>query len=82
MPSSLGEDINNNMAKKQINKKNEDNSIDMAKAKKEMLTLFLFLLPILLIAFTEELITKVLLFFFEAVLLRNFIADKVQPTSP
>jgi len=42
-----------------------------------MLTLFLLLVPILIIAFTQELITKVLLFFYEGVLLANFIRDKL-----
>jgi len=42
-----------------------------------VLTLFLFLLPLLVIAFTQELITKWVLFFYEAVLLANFIRDKL-----
>ena len=46
------------------------------KAKKTILTLFLFLLPMVIIAFTNELFTKWLLFFYLAVLLKNFIDDK------
>ena len=61
-------------------KKEKDNK----KAKQDPvvrqyeLTLFLFLLPLLVIAFTQELITKWVLFFYEAVLLANFIRDKLE----
>jgi len=57
---------------------------DKKKVKKDpvlrqyVLTLFLFLLPLLVIAFTQELITKWTLFFYEAVLLANFIRDKME----
>ena len=47
------------------------------KLKKSILTLFLFLLPLLVIAYTNEFITKILLFFYLAVLLNNFIRDSV-----
>ena len=46
------------------------------KAKKTILTLFLFLLPILIMAYTPDYITKWLLFFYLAVLLKNFIDSK------
>lgn len=44
--------------------------------QKEVLTLFLFLLPILLMAYTQEMFTKIALFFYEAVLLQNYIVDQ------
>ena len=44
--------------------------------KKTILTLFLFLLPLVVMAFTQEMITKILLFCYLAVLLGNFISDK------
>ena len=46
------------------------------KDKKPILTLFLFLLPILILAYTPDIITKWLLFFYLAVLLKNFIDDR------
>jgi len=45
--------------------------------RKYILTLFLFLLPILVIAFTQELMTKIFLLCYEGVLLANFIRDKL-----
>lgn len=61
-----------------VKEKRKDNK---AKAdpivKQYMLTLFIFLLPLLIIAFTEEFITKILLFCYEGILLSNFIRDKL-----
>jgi hypothetical protein len=55
----------------------EENKKQMdPKAKKTILTLFLFLLPLLVIAFTNELFTKWMLFFYLAVLLKNFIDSR------
>ena len=54
------------------NKKDKDNG----SARKTVLTLFLFVLPMLVIAYTNEFITKALLFCYLAVLLSNFIRDK------
>jgi len=65
------------MAKIKENKK-IDGGLDINASRKVILTLFILLLPILIMAFTEELITKILLFFYEAVLLRNFIIDKTK----
>jgi hypothetical protein len=44
--------------------------------QKDVLTLFLFLVPILLMAYTQEIFTKIGLFFYEAVLLQNYITDQ------
>lgn len=57
----------------------EDQTSDIAKDKpkqKAVLTLFLFLLPILLMAYTNDFIVKIALFFYEAVLLQNYIMDR------
>jgi hypothetical protein len=51
------------------------------KMRKSMVTLFLFLTPLLVLAYTQEFITKCLLFFYLAVLLKNFIDDKSSDTS-
>jgi hypothetical protein len=51
------------------------------KMRKLMVTLFLFLTPLLVLAYTQEFITKCLLFFYLAVLLKNFIDDKSSDTS-
>jgi len=67
------------MVKKQTNKNIDLQRKDMNTSKKVVLTLFLLLLPVLIISFTQELMTKGLLFFYEAVLLRNFIIDKMKP---
>jgi len=71
--------INNKMAKLSKTNIKTNEQVDIATSRKVILTLFIFLLPILIIAFTEELITKILLFFYEAVLLRNFVIDKTKP---
>jgi len=65
------------MANKKINKDKARSKKTNPKVRKIILTLFLFLLPLLVIAFTEELMTKILLFFYEGVLLQNFIRDKI-----
>jgi len=67
------------MVNKKIVKKEEVKTSN-PKVKKTMLTLFLFLLPLLVIAFTQEFVTKVLLFFYEAILLKNFIEDTTKTT--
>ena len=54
----------------------EDKSKVNANEKKTVLTLFLFLLPVLVMAYTQEFFTKLLLFFYLGVLLVNFIRDK------
>jgi len=46
------------------------------KVDRTILTTFLFIMPLLIIAYTTDFFTKVLLFFYEAVLLYNFIRDK------
>jgi hypothetical protein len=46
--------------------------------RKTTMTLFLFLVPLLILAYTQDFITKCLLFFYLAVLLKNFISDKMQ----
>ena len=67
------------MAKEKLNKSNKEKDNINPKTKKMILTLFLFLLPLLILAFTKEFVTKVLLFFYLAVLLKNFISDKTKP---
>lgn len=57
-----------------IEENNKDNGND--QNRKIALTLFLFLLPALVIAYTQEFITKLLLFCYLGVLLINFIRDK------
>lgn len=52
--------------------KGKDNTTD----KKIVLTLFLFLLPVVIMAYTQEFFTKFLLFCYLGVLLVNFIRDK------
>jgi len=52
-----------------------DGTNDQAK-RKPVLTIFLFLMPILLLAYTSDFITKIALFFYEAVLLENYIMDR------
>ena len=64
------------MAKVKV-KNNKKVETDPVK-RQYMLTLFLLLVPVLIIAFTNELITKILLFFYEGVLLANFIRDKLE----
>jgi hypothetical protein len=58
----------------------EDQTSDNAEVQKPkqkaVLTLFLFLLPILLMAYSNDFITKIALFFYEAVLLQNYIMDR------
>ena len=49
---------------------------DKVYRQKEVLTLFLFLMPLLLIAYSSEFVVKIGLFFYEAVLLRNYIMDQ------
>jgi len=62
-----------------VNKKKNDKEVKPDPVVRQyVLTLFLFLLPLLVIAFTQELITKWVLFFYEAVLLANFIRDKME----
>jgi len=63
------------MAKEKITNKKKVKSDPVLR--QYMLTLFLFLLPILVIAFTQELMTKILLLCYEGVLLSNFIRDKL-----
>ena len=57
----------------------EDQTSDNAKAKpkqKAVLTLFLLLFPILLMAYSPDFIIKLGLFCYEAILLQNYIADR------
>ena len=68
------------MAKKKdaieiIEESEEIKKVDTTE-KKTVLTLFLFLLPVLVMAYTQEFFTKLLLFFYLGVLLVNFIRDK------
>lgn len=53
-----------------------NNGKDNNASKKVVLTLFLFLVPALVMAYTQEFFTKFLLFFYLGVLLTNFIRDK------
>jgi len=69
-------------------KKNKEKSVkiisktsDLVKAdesprQKEVLTLFLFLMPLLLMAYSSDMIIKIGLFIYEAILLRNYIMDQ------
>ena len=62
------------MAKAKVNK--VGNKSQMTKKKnKAVLTLFIILFPSLLIALTTNIIEKVLLFFYVAILIKNFIDD-------
>jgi hypothetical protein len=67
------------MAKKkqqiEVIEEEKSNKVADPKTKKTILTLFLFLLPLLVIGLTNELLTKWLLFFYIGVLLKNFIDD-------
>ena len=51
------------------------------ETQKEVLTLFLFLFPLLLMAYTNDFIVKAGLFIYEAVLLRNYIMDQYKKIS-
>ena len=59
--------------------KDKSNKVEEKKAnpksKKTILTLFLFLLPSLMMAYTSDPIMKIGLFFYLAVILKNFIED-------
>ena len=59
-----------------IEEEGEENKKDNTKDKKTVLTLFLFLLPVLIMAYTQEFVTKFLLFCYLGILLVNFIRDK------
>jgi hypothetical protein len=72
------------MAKKkpeiEIIEENENKEKTESREKKPVLTLFLFLTPILLMAYTPDVITKWLLFCYLAILLKNFIDDQSSST--
>lgn len=50
-----------------------------AANRKIALNLFLFVMPLLVLVYSQDILTKVLLGFYEIVLLYNFIRDKVSP---
>ena len=53
-----------------------DNAAAQKPKQKAVLTLFLLLFPILLMAYSPDFIVKIGLFCYEAILLQNYIADR------
>jgi uncharacterized ion transporter superfamily protein YfcC len=56
----------------------ENAEVNKKPKQKSVLTLFLFLFPILLLAYSKDFIIKLGLFIYVAVLLQNYISDQYQ----